>query len=167
MHHAYLFANRMKVLVHDGIGVWLAAKLNAGEFVWRLDCAGTQSLTCVQLEALVALAAGGIGEVYAQSRRWLARVRGEVHWWLKSPFSPRLFGRRRSPEVETAPLTVCIDPKIEPVPDVATERDDRCLTGFSGSASWIAAARSGCAPNISPRKLTHDQDAADGACPIF
>ena len=32
-HHAYLFANRranrMKVLVHDGIGVWLAARLLA------------------------------------------------------------------------------------------------------------------------------------------
>jgi len=38
-HHAYLFANRranrMKVLVHDGIGVWLAARrLNQGKFVW-------------------------------------------------------------------------------------------------------------------------------------
>jgi len=38
-HHAYLFANqranRMKVLVHDGVGVWLAARrLNAGKFVW-------------------------------------------------------------------------------------------------------------------------------------
>jgi transposase len=38
-HHAYLFANRramrMKVLVHDGIGVWLAARrLNRGSFVW-------------------------------------------------------------------------------------------------------------------------------------
>ncbi|WP_366945692.1 IS66 family insertion sequence element accessory protein TnpB [Hydrogenophaga sp.] len=37
--HAYLFANRranrMKVLVHDGIGVWLAARrLNSGKFVW-------------------------------------------------------------------------------------------------------------------------------------
>jgi transposase len=38
-HHAYLFANRranrMKVLVHDGIGIWLAARrLNQGKFVW-------------------------------------------------------------------------------------------------------------------------------------
>jgi transposase len=41
-HHAYLFANRranrMKVLVHDGIGVWLAARrLNSGKFVWPRD----------------------------------------------------------------------------------------------------------------------------------
>ena len=38
-HHAYLFANqranRMKVLVHDGVGVWLAARrLIMGKFVW-------------------------------------------------------------------------------------------------------------------------------------
>ncbi len=57
-HHAYLFANRranrMKVLVHDGFGVWLAARrLNAGKFVWPLDGACTQSLTRVQLDALV------------------------------------------------------------------------------------------------------------------
>lgn len=39
-HHAYLFANRranrMKVLVHDGHGIWLAnRRLNQGRFCWR------------------------------------------------------------------------------------------------------------------------------------
>lgn len=57
-NHAYLFANkranRMKVLVHDGIGVWLAARrLNAGKFVWPQGVAGTLSLTRPQLDALV------------------------------------------------------------------------------------------------------------------
>ena len=57
-HHAYLFANRranrMKVLVHDGIGVWLAARrLNSGKFVWPKDAAVTASLSRAQLDALV------------------------------------------------------------------------------------------------------------------
>lgn len=56
-HHAYLFANRranrMKVLVHDGIGVWLAARrLNAGKFVWPAD-GSTLQLSRSQLDALV------------------------------------------------------------------------------------------------------------------
>ena len=38
-HHAYVFANRrstrLKVLVHDGIGIWLAARrLHEGRFIW-------------------------------------------------------------------------------------------------------------------------------------
>lgn len=57
-HHAYLFANRrttrMKVLVHDGIGVWLAARrLNQGRFVWPKEAAISVSLTRNQLDALV------------------------------------------------------------------------------------------------------------------
>ena len=57
-NHAYLFANRranrMKVLVHDGIGVWFAARrLNAGKFVWPRDGESTLSLTRTQLDALV------------------------------------------------------------------------------------------------------------------
>ena len=56
-HHAYLFANRrgnrMKVLVHDGHGVWLAhRRLNQGRFRW---CAGdgTLELSRTQFDALV------------------------------------------------------------------------------------------------------------------
>ena len=57
-HHAYLFANRranrMKVLVHDGIGVWLAARrLNTGRFVWPSETVPTLALTRLQLDALV------------------------------------------------------------------------------------------------------------------
>ena len=44
----------MKVLVHDGIGVWLAARrLNSGKFVWPKDAATTVLLSRLQLDALV------------------------------------------------------------------------------------------------------------------
>ena len=56
-HHAYLFANRranrMKLLVHDGMGMWLTERrLNIGNFVWPRD-GSTLSLTHSQLNALV------------------------------------------------------------------------------------------------------------------
>ena len=44
----------MKVLVHDGIGVWLAARrLNTGKFAWPNDRNDTLALTREQLDALV------------------------------------------------------------------------------------------------------------------
>ena len=58
-NHAYLFANkranRMKVLVHDGFGVWLCARrLHGGGFVWGQSHRGlTLNLTMEQLSALV------------------------------------------------------------------------------------------------------------------
>ena len=56
--HAYLFANRranrMKVLMHDGIGVWLAARpLNQGKFVSPKYPTGTLTLSRARLDALV------------------------------------------------------------------------------------------------------------------
>lgn len=56
-HHAYLFANRranrMKILVHDGIGIWLAVRrLHQGCFVWPKGAA-PMSLTRLQFDTLV------------------------------------------------------------------------------------------------------------------
>jgi transposase len=60
VHHGYLFANarasRVKLLAHDGFGVWCAARrLNAGRFVWPKaagDGGPTLTLTQQQFEAL-------------------------------------------------------------------------------------------------------------------
>ena len=59
-HHAYLFANtratRIKLLVHDGFGVWCAARrLNAGRFVWPRESGSTPALALsrAQFDALV------------------------------------------------------------------------------------------------------------------
>jgi transposase len=44
----------MKVLVHDGIGVWLAARrLHSGKFVWPQDAGATLTLSRAQFDAPV------------------------------------------------------------------------------------------------------------------
>jgi len=58
-HHAYLFtnrrSNRIKVLVHDGIGIWLCARrLHQGRFIWAREQADTRlMISHEQLQALV------------------------------------------------------------------------------------------------------------------
>jgi transposase len=57
-HHAYLFANRranrIKILVHDGIGIWLAARrLHQGKFIWSAVEDKTLRLSRAQFDALV------------------------------------------------------------------------------------------------------------------
>lgn len=58
-HCAYVFANkranRMKVLVCDGFGIWLAARrLHQGKFIWSALRTGTAvGLDAQQLQALV------------------------------------------------------------------------------------------------------------------
>lgn len=59
-HHAYLFANRsanrMKVIVHDGFGVWLCSRrLHKDSFNWgnSTDLGTSITLTTEQLNALV------------------------------------------------------------------------------------------------------------------
>ena len=59
-HHAYVFANRradrLKVLVFDGVGMWLCTRrLQSGSFEWpdRDLGSGTVTLTREQFDALV------------------------------------------------------------------------------------------------------------------
>jgi transposase len=60
-HHAYVFANRrgnrLKVLAHDGLGVWLCARrLHQGRFIWV--SAGAEARAPITHEQLAALVIG-------------------------------------------------------------------------------------------------------------
>lgn len=60
-HHGYLFANargnRIKLLVHDGFGIWCATRrLHQGSFVWPRqmpEIGQSVTLTSEQFQALV------------------------------------------------------------------------------------------------------------------
>ena len=75
-HYANIFTNRrvnrIKVLVHDGFGLWLCARrLYRGRFVWTdEDGAGRTSLSRAQFEALVI----GLPWQYAGAEREIALV---------------------------------------------------------------------------------------------
>ena len=58
-HHAYVFANRradrLKVLVYDGAGMWLCTRrLQVGSFAWPHEASGSMLLTREQFDWLVA-----------------------------------------------------------------------------------------------------------------
>ena len=57
-HHAYVFANRradrLKVLVYDGVGMWLCTRrLQSAGFAWPREASGAMALTREQFDWLV------------------------------------------------------------------------------------------------------------------
>lgn len=54
-YRGYLFTNnRIKILVHDGIGIWLAVRrLRQGKFIWPLSTGSDLALQRNQLDAQV------------------------------------------------------------------------------------------------------------------
>ena len=58
-HHAYVLANRradrLKVLVFDGVGLWLCTRrLQSGSFKWSHEDSGSLALSREQFDGLVA-----------------------------------------------------------------------------------------------------------------
>jgi len=62
-HHGYLFANarstRIRLLVHDGFGVWCAARrLNKGNFEWPRNAAADAAPLALSADQFAALVLG-------------------------------------------------------------------------------------------------------------
>jgi transposase len=58
-HHAYIFANRranrLKVLLYDGAGIWLCIRrLQSGSFAWPRQPSGSLNLNQEQFDWLIA-----------------------------------------------------------------------------------------------------------------
>jgi transposase len=73
-HHAYLFANRrvtrIKLLVHDGIGIWLCARrLRQGRFIWASP--GSPATLTITAEQYWCSVCRGVASV--QRRRFASR----------------------------------------------------------------------------------------------
>ncbi|QHF46243.1 hypothetical protein PspS35_21530 [Pseudomonas sp. S35] len=104
-HCAYLFANRranrMKVLVHDGIGVWLAARrLNQGKFHWPSLRQGSEMQLIVQRDLVPEGSAISRALDYSL-KRWAALSRylddGAVpidNNWAENQTRPWALGRK-------------------------------------------------------------------------
>jgi len=72
-HHGYLFANarstRIRLLVHDGFGVWCAARrLNKGSFEWPRNIASDAAPLALTKDQLDALGLGLTGQRLEQMR---------------------------------------------------------------------------------------------------
>lgn len=73
-HHGYLFANarasRIRLLVHDGFGVWCAARrLNQGGFDWPRHVAGQAAPLALSQDQFDALVLGLPWQRLEQMRR--------------------------------------------------------------------------------------------------
>ncbi|MNE26116.1 IS66 Orf2 like protein [compost metagenome] len=96
-HCAYLFANRratrMKVLVHDGFGIWLAARrLNQGRFHWPGILHGSE------MELNRAASGIGAGPAMATCRFWRLD-----HAALTAAISPSSYRRKLPALAKSAP----------------------------------------------------------------
>ena len=86
--HVFLFTNsrrnRLKLLVYDGSGLWVAAKrLDGGRFGWPES--DTKATKIVLSQEELALLLGGIDLVRTERRKWYRKPLGEEPEKLRIP----------------------------------------------------------------------------------